>query len=194
VRRAIAVAAALGVLALSGCAAEAVDRVAALRCHQPDDQASHTLVLMAQAVPTASALPCLEAVPADWAIHDFSARRGEARFELTYLEMGSQNPRGVHVRMTRRCDLDGAREGPSDRPGMRRYDLQKRDGSAYSDKRFYQYPGACVEYHFDLRGTGANDQATDVSKALGFVPRDTIRRQIREMTDGRLELDPSDAP
>jgi hypothetical protein len=192
VRRAIAVTSALAVLALSGCS-EAVDRVGALRCDQPDDQASHTLVLMAQAVPTASAVPCLQAAPADWAIHDFSARRGEARFELSYLDT-SDDPRGVHVRMTRRCDLDGAREGPSDRPGMRRFDLQKRDGSSYSDKRFYRYPGACVEYHFDLRGTGANDQATDVSKALGFVPRDTIRRQIREITDGRLELDPSDAP
>jgi hypothetical protein len=51
-------------------------------------------------------------------------------------------------------------------------------------------PGACVAYEFGLTGTGAEEAADDISRALGFVSRDQLADQVRSYSGGRLQLDP----
>lgn len=186
----VAGAAMVALLALPGCSG-VDDQSALLRCDEPGRDVASGVLLMAQSVPTASMVPCLGAMPPDWQIGDFDARSGRGRFELHYLVVAGGDRRGVKVELTRRCDRGGAREVVSDRRGMRRYDRVERDDGRLIDQRFYSYPGGCTTYRFDLRGIGAREQADEVADAVEFVSREEISRQIREVTNGRLELDPS---
>ena len=61
---------------------------------------------------------------------------------------------------------------------------------SYRDRRFYLLPGACVTYEFKLTGTGAEEAAGEISRALGFVSRDQVADQVRRYSGGRLQLDP----
>jgi hypothetical protein len=47
-----------------------------------------------------------------------------------------------------------------------------------------------VGYEFGLTGTGAQEAADDISRALGFVSRDQLADQVRSYSGGRLQLDP----
>jgi hypothetical protein len=83
-----------------------------------------------------------------------------------------------------------ASEAATDQPGTRRFDQRIRTGSTFRDRRFYLLPGACVTYEFKLTGTGAEEAAGDISRALGFVGRDQLADQVRSYSGGRLQLDP----
>ena len=47
-----------------------------------------------------------------------------------------------------------------------------------------------MAYSFQLTGTGAEEAADDISRALGFVSRDQLADQVRGYSGGRLQLDP----
>ena len=51
-------------------------------CRYQGRQATTMVVLMAQAVPTASQLPCIELLPAGWSVSDIFVRNGRALFAL----------------------------------------------------------------------------------------------------------------
>jgi hypothetical protein len=161
--------------------------VVPLRCVPPRGQVSDMLVLLAQALPDAPAVPCLRAIPLDWTMQVFEVHDGGARVRLAYVPQPDQS---VTLGLTARCDLDGAAETPTDQPGMRRYDRPRRDGSHYAEERFYVTPEVCTAFRFDLRGTGAASLAAEIWTNLGFVTREVLDRQLREHTGGRLRLDP----
>jgi hypothetical protein len=176
-------------LLLTGCA-DLTDPVATVRCDPGERQLNTSLVLMAQSVPTAQALPCLRTAPADWGVSDFVARSGSTRYTLWYLHESGGEERGVTVELTRRCDVRGAREVRTGQPGMRQYEQQSRRSGEYRDRRFLVSSGSCVTYRFNLRGVGADQQAARVWDALGLLPREELAAKVRELSDGRLELDP----
>ena len=92
--------------------------------------------------------------------------------------------------LTRICDPGAASETATDQPGTRRFDERIRTGSSYRDRRFYLLPGACVMYEFKLTGTGAEEAAEDISRAIGYVSRDQLADQVRRYSGGLLQLDP----
>ena len=47
-----------------------------------------------------------------------------------------------------------------------------------------------MTYEFKLTGTGAEEAAGEISRALGFVSRDQVADQVRRYSGGRLQLDP----
>jgi hypothetical protein len=182
------------VLAVSGCARVQVGggeagSVGVLRCGARE--VSGPLILLAQSVPTASAVPCLRAAPADWEISDFDVQSGRSRIVMYYLAADTQ---ALTVEVTRRCDRQGAEEVTSDELGLRRYDRVARRGSSYAKDLYYLYPGGCTVYRFRMRGAGAAVQANDVVRAFSFIDRDALRRRVSEQSDGRLRLDAGSAP
>ncbi|HEY0125724.1 MAG TPA: hypothetical protein VGB58_01155, partial [Blastococcus sp.] len=87
-------------------------------CTEGDDGTpSNGVVLMAQAVPTASWVPCLEGMPLGWHFSDMDVDRGSARF---WLDSDRDGVHAIEIRLTRACSTLGATEIPSDRPEMRR--------------------------------------------------------------------------
>jgi tRNA A-37 threonylcarbamoyl transferase component Bud32/membrane-associated phospholipid phosphatase len=154
------------------------------------------LWLQAQAVPSATRIPCVRTFPAGThgALH---VRDGEsvlsldrARLDLSistggrpsaHFEVGS-----VTVRFTASCVVP-AGEGEAVAPDVRRHRLPGSSGAPVAVDVF---PGGCVTYAPDA-DAGASDALMDqAERALAFPTRDELREALRRRSDGRLELDP----
>ena len=130
----------------------------------PDCGPGHTMILAAQAVPSAAFLPCIAALPSGWTAALSQIASGRASFGLDF---GSQAGGGVHfvlgqpgqlqtvtITLTAACDTSGARQIPSDQPGMRRFERTLSLVPRYSDVRYYTFPRGCASY-LALCGRGA---------------------------------------
>jgi hypothetical protein len=134
------------------------------------------LWLVAQAVPSASRIPCVQAFPAG-VVGALEVRDGESVLELTHASLdininASDQPTanteagGVTVRFTATCE-----------------------GTAPAVDRF---PGGCLTYQTEP-GIGPSAPLLDQArKAITFRTRDELREALQRRSDGRLELDPED--
>jgi tRNA A-37 threonylcarbamoyl transferase component Bud32/membrane-associated phospholipid phosphatase len=150
-----------------------------LRCapHEP-------LVLMAQSVPTASLVPCIEILPAGWTLGDVVVGNDRSRFTLT------SDRGGVLVAaLTASCDLAGAVELTSEQPGARRYLRIERDAAGVTTTRAYTFPGGCVTQRLVAPGASRQQLAGEASSALSFTTRGALAASVRRDSGGRLELD-----
>jgi hypothetical protein len=159
----------------AGCSSAIGDPVHILPCTPSEDHLDKQMVLMAQSVPTASAVPCMRTTLDDWFLDDLDSWDGHTRIEFSRLI----DQVALTISLTRTCDRGGASETATDQPGTRRFDERIRTGSSYRDRRFYLLPGACVTYEFGLTGAGAEEAAADISRAIGFVSRDQLADQVR---------------
>jgi tRNA A-37 threonylcarbamoyl transferase component Bud32/membrane-associated phospholipid phosphatase len=150
-----------------------------LRCapHEP-------LLLMAQSVPTASLVPCVEILPAGWTLGDVFVGNERSRFTLT------SDRGGVLVaELTASCDLAGAVELTSERPGARRYLRIERNAAGVAMTRTYTFPGGCVTQRLTAPEASRQQLASESSSALGFTTRDDLAAALRRDSGGRLDLD-----
>jgi hypothetical protein len=136
-RVAVLVAVAAAVLA-AGCSSAISAPLRVLPCTPSDDQLDKQLVLMAQSVPTASAVPCLRVELDDWFLDDLDSWDGRTRIEFSRLI----DQVALTIELTATCDRGGATETATDQPGTRRFDERIRTGGTYRDRRFYLLPGA----------------------------------------------------
>jgi tRNA A-37 threonylcarbamoyl transferase component Bud32 len=152
-----------------------------LRCapHEP-------LLLMAQSVPTASLVPCIEILPAGWTLGDVVVGSDRSRFTLT------SDRGGVLVaELTASCDLAGAVELTSERPGARRFLRVERDAAGVVMTRTYTFPGGCVTQRLAAPEASRQQLAGESSSALGFTTRDDLAAALRRDSGGRLDLTPT---
>jgi tRNA A-37 threonylcarbamoyl transferase component Bud32/membrane-associated phospholipid phosphatase len=152
-----------------------------LRCapHEP-------LLLMAQSVPTAELVPCVEILPAGWTLGDVVVGNDRSRFTLT------SDRGGVLVaELTASCDLAGAVELTSEQPGARRYLRIERNAAGVAMTRAYTFPGGCVTQRLVAPEASRQQLASESSSALGFTTRDDLAAALRRDSGGRLELDPA---
>jgi hypothetical protein len=148
------------------------------------------LVLMAQAVPTASQLPCVGRLSAGWSVSDFFARNGRARFALDYDRMMGFH--AVQVVLERTCTFGRVTRVPSDHLGTQRYQevTEVRPGQRFRGAIYYLFRGGCVTYRLRFTGDEQARPTADVVLALGFVSRDAVAAAVRDYSDGRVTLDP----
>ena len=151
---------------------------------------SNGVVLMAQAVPTASWVPCLQGMPLGWHFSDMDVDRGLARF---WLDSDRDGMRAIEIRLTRSCFTSGATEIPSDRPEMRRLERVSQVTPLYVGRRYYLFDGGCITVVFRLSGENRGEPLAVATQGLGAVPRDDLRAMVHEDSGGRLDLDPPTA-
>jgi len=154
-------------------------RAQTLRCepHEP-------LLLMAQSVPTASLVPCIELQPAGWTLGDVVVGNERSRFTVT------SDRGGVLVaELTTSCDLAGAVEVTSEQPGARRYLRIERDAAGVTTTRAYTFPGGCVTQRLVAPEASRQQLAGEASSALGFTTRGALAASVRRDSGGRLDLD-----
>ena len=187
--------AAVACLVLAGCGEPVTGGFFTARepvCRYQGRQGTTLVVLMAQAVPTASQLPCIELLPAGWSVSDIFVRNGRVRFSLDSDRVGMH---AVEVVLEQFCTLGNVTRVPSDHPGTRRYQevISIEPGRRYRGAVYYVFPGGCVTYRLDFRSDEQARPLSEVSLALGFVPRDAVRTTVSDYTHGRLQLDPPSA-
>ncbi len=162
--------------------------------HAPDCGTGHTMILAAQAVPSAAFLPCIAALPSGWTTVNDEIASGRASFGRNSgslaggggvrLVLGQSGQlQTVTITLTATCDIAGARQVPSGQPGIRRFERPPSLVPGYSDVRYDVFPGGCVTYRFVL-GPGASPVlATTVGSAVAFIPRSELVGYVRR-TEG----------
>jgi RIO1 family len=143
----------------------------------PDCGTSRATVLSAQAVPSASAIPCLAVLPSGWTYGGGDIHSGEASFWLNSDRAGE---RAVTITLASECDVSRAREVPSDEAGARRFEELSSLTPKLLDVRSYVFPGGCTTYRFDFTPGASTAMVFDVDEAVSFVPRADLVTHLRE--------------
>jgi tRNA A-37 threonylcarbamoyl transferase component Bud32/membrane-associated phospholipid phosphatase len=151
-----------------------------LGVYAPSCGTGHSMILSAQAVPSAALLPCIAALPAGWSVGGADIASGHARF---WLDSDRAGPRAVTVTLTASCDTSGAQQIPSDQPGTRRFEHPLSQAPQFSGLRFYTFPGGCALYQFRFTQGTSPALAVAAGSALSFQPRSVLVGFIRR-TEG----------
>jgi tRNA A-37 threonylcarbamoyl transferase component Bud32 len=158
--------------------------------HAPDCGTGHTMILAAQAVPSAAFLPCIAALPLGWTTVNAEIASGRASFVLdsgslavgggVQFVLGGQSGQlqTMTVTLTATCDIAGARQIPSGQPGLRRFERPPSLLPGYSDVRYDVFPGGCVTYRFVL-AHGASAALATIGSAVKFLPRPELVGYVR---------------
>jgi hypothetical protein len=184
---------ALACLALAGCVRPGDADFSQARqpsCRYQGRQGTALVVLMAQAVPTASQLPCVDLLPAGWSVSDVFVRNGRVRFSLDSDRVGTH---AVQVVLERFCNVGpDVTRVPSDHDGTRRYQevISIDPGRRYQGAVYYLFRGGCVTYRLDFRSDEQARPLGEVLLALGFVTREVLAATVADLTGGRVPLDP----
>ncbi|MBV9094281.1 MAG: hypothetical protein JO132_10455, partial [Streptosporangiaceae bacterium] len=147
----------------------------------PECGTGHSIILTAQAVPSAALVPCLAALPAGWVVeHSAAIASGHSTFWLDSDQNGTQ---ALAVTLSATCDVAGARQVRSDQPGTRRFDRPPSHPPPLAELRFYTFPGGCVSYRFNFDPTASPLLAADATRAVSFMPRARLVDHIKN-TEG----------
>jgi PAP2 superfamily protein len=146
---------------------------------------SDVMILMAQSVPTASAVPCIAALPQGWEVDAAEVERGKSSFVLDSDHAGHH---AISVTLTRpeECSLAGAQPVPTDEVGARRFERPEQLRPALRSVRYYLLPGACVTYRFAFRAGADPSLVLDGDRAIAFQPRAALAEEVRARSGLRL--------
>jgi tRNA A-37 threonylcarbamoyl transferase component Bud32/membrane-associated phospholipid phosphatase len=144
------------------------------------------LWLMAQAVPSASLVPCVPLLPVGWTLADVKVQDGRARISFDTDRAGAA---AVVVELTASCDLAGAVELTSEQQTARRYLRVERNAAEVSVTRAYTFPGGCVTQRLVAPAASRQQLASEAGFGLGFTTRQELRQALRQRSSGRLTLD-----
>jgi tRNA A-37 threonylcarbamoyl transferase component Bud32 len=151
-----------------------------LGVYAPSCGTGHSMILSAQAVPSAALLPCVAALPSGWSIGGADIASGKTSLRLDSDRAGTG---AITVTLAAACDTSGAQQVPSDQPGTRRYEHPLSLAPQFSALRFYTFPGGCVTYRFSFT-PGASPVLGDAAgSALSFQPRPALVDFVRR-TEG----------
>jgi hypothetical protein len=148
------------------------------------------LWLMAQSVPSASLVPCVQLLPVGWSVAEVAVNNGRSVITLHHDRAGK---RAVVVRLTSSCDLAGTAEVTSEQPGARRYLRVDQAAPGFSATRAYAFLGGCITARIRAPAAGGQQLTTETSSAIGFTTRQELRQALSQRSDGRLELDSGEA-
>ena len=163
----------VAVVALSGCAGDPTISRVAPTCRNGD-----VLILVGQAVPSATLVPCITEFPVGWTFGGEHIETGEARFWLDSDRAGSQ---AFTVTLTASCDTSGAVRVPvePDEAGTARFEEPRSLPPNFAGNRYYTFPGGCVTYRFDFRPGSGFTPAVEATNALTFFSRAEGVRLLR---------------
>jgi tRNA A-37 threonylcarbamoyl transferase component Bud32 len=146
------------------------------------------LWLMAQSVPSASQVPCVQILPVGWSVAEVAVNSGRSVITLNHDRAG---PGAIVAELTASCHLGGAAEVGSDRPGMRRYERTERSAPQFSATRFEAFPGGCLTTRMTAPARQRPVLLAQAPGILGLTTRQALQQALAARSDGRLRLDPT---
>jgi tRNA A-37 threonylcarbamoyl transferase component Bud32 len=148
------------------------------------------LWLEAQAVPSASMVPCVRFLPLGWTLAKVTVNNGQSVLTLSHDRAGYA---ALVVRLTVSCDPSGAVEGPSQTRGVRRSQQIESRSDEFAVTWYDQFPGGCVTSRLRLTTDPNGEFAAQAPQVLGFTTRAALQEALSQRSDGRLQLDPGEA-
>ena len=160
--------------------ANAFKPAAALGAYPPVCGTGPSMILSAQAVPSAAKLPCVAALPSGWTVLTTDIRNGQTRF---WLNSDRAGPQAVTITLTATCDTSGAIRVPSDQPGANRFDRPLSLQPRFTLVRMYTFPGGCVTYQYSFVAGAAPSLAIPLDTAIAFEPRSVLVGRVQRTED-----------
>jgi tRNA A-37 threonylcarbamoyl transferase component Bud32 len=160
-----------------------------LQVHSLDCARLEPLWLMAQSVPSASLVPCVESRLPGWTVTNVAVNDGRSVITLGHDRAGAP---AVVMRMAAACDPAGAAETPAPEPGVRRFARVEHLAGAFSATWYDQFPGGCVTYRLHSTTDPTGQFANEAPQVLGFTTREQLRQALAQRSGGRLQMDPQD--
>ena len=151
----------------------------------PDCSSVERLALVAQSVPGAAYLPCVQALPTGWRTTAFDASDGSTRLSLLSDRSGG---RAVDVVLEARCDVTGASPSTPRAEGVRSYLRLRSVSGTYAGTMYDVFPGGCVRYRFAFPRGPHIPLMEELASAVHLVRRGDVRLDLRERLG--VELDP----
>ena len=146
----------------------------------PECGTGHSMILAAQAVPSAALVPCVTTLPPGWQVSGADITSGHASFWLDSDRAGAQ---AVTITLSATCDVSDAQQLPSDQPSARRFDRLLSLHPHFTYLRYYTFPGGCVTYRFRFAPGTSPRLVTPPASAVGFVPRAKLVGYVRSTED-----------
>ena len=135
-------------------------------------------VLMAQSVPTATLLPCIEALPAGWTYGGSDVRNGIATF---WLDSDRGGLHSVQVSLTSSCRTAGSVDvtNSTSEAGVRVF-LHEFTLHPFSANKYFLFPGGCVTYRISFGPKAEPTLALEADEALAFGFRTVLVQKIQQ--------------
>jgi tRNA A-37 threonylcarbamoyl transferase component Bud32 len=144
------------------------------------------LWLQAQAVPSASLVPCVRSLPTGWTVGNVFVNDGRS---LITLDNDRSGTAAMAVQLSATCDPAGATPITSDQRDVQRYQRSESRPPTFSSTRFDVFPGGCVTTQLSAPAARAATVATEAPLILGFTSRQTLQQELERRSGGRLHLD-----
>jgi hypothetical protein len=152
-------------------AACATSERGAARC-RPDQR----LGIVAQSVPTAAYVPCLEPLPDGWEVRSFDVDDDGTEYVLR----SDRDPHDVRVELRESCDVtDAVPIAPHD-TGVRSFQRTESIAPRYAGRFFDVFPGGCVTYGFDFERGAHIELLDELEQAVDLFSRRELRQQLDE--------------
>ena len=131
----------------------------------PSCDANRTMIVMAQAVPTAEQLPCIRSLPLGWSLTGATIVRGRATFELLVMSGGGGGGTGVQLQL-----------GSGGASPVVDVTLTPTCPATSGDPKIQtiDVPGACVTYRSSLPAGVGPVPSFDPGGGLSYVPRSQL--------------------
>ncbi len=134
-------------------------------------------LIVAQSVPTASQIPCLDDLPTGWTYGSIVINE---RHTVITLDSDRVGEGAAVLRLDESCDTSAAVSSPSDQPAAERFDEIERLRPGLRARQYYVFPGGCVWWTFGFDSGTSATAAVAVDDALVLVPRSELDAAIRE--------------
>lgn len=133
------------------------------------------LALVAQSVPSAAYVPCLNHLPPGWSASGFEASSGHAGFTLRS-NLASHQP--VAVRLVPACDVSGATPTAPRGPGVSTYTELRSITPLYAGTISDVFSGGCITYRFSFERGQHIALIEDFESAITLYPRQQLSVQL----------------
>lgn len=143
------------------------------------------LATVAQSVPSAAYLPCLQVLPPGWRVAGFDVRSGSTRLSL---QSDRSAGRPVDVRLSATCDVRRASPSAASETGVRGYLRLRSIAPTYSGTRYDVFAGGCVTYTFAFPRGPHIPLLEELASSVRLLARRDLRVQVHEQLG--VELDP----
>jgi hypothetical protein len=130
-------------------------------------------------------------LPVGWTLAEVTVNDGRTVLTLNHDRAGDA---ALVARLTASCDPGGAVEGPSQTTGVRRYQGTESRTGQFTLTWYDQFPGGCVTSRLHLTTDPNGEFVAQAPQVLGFTSRAALQEALSQRSDGRLQLDPGEAP
>jgi hypothetical protein len=136
---------------------------------QPTCRSEPPTLLMAESVPGASLIPCIDALPGGWTFQAFEADETHAAFSLE-----QQDGDGVlDVEFVASCAVSGSGTAVEGFPTAQRYDVVENGGAGVVWTS--TFPGGCSRARLSFSAPPPQVEVDRIERALSFIARADLR-------------------